>query len=263
MWSKWGFIGVLFSLSLVLGSCGSSKTIATDIESRKLESKAIVEALDSIHRARPSFLSTRIDTKYSSKKQNVSFKANLKVNADTAVHALISYAGIPLVTAMITPDSVKVSNKKEKCYILQDLNFFKEQFGIDFTYQNLEELLLGMPINFSREQTYFANENTKSQEVYTTILEHDGNKLHFYYTLTSDLKHLKKVAVQSEKDEVTIEINYSDYWDDVSYNCPKHVFVTIKSPKNKITLNLNYDKVELNNPKEMIIVIPESYESCK
>lgn len=252
----------LFVAALMLHSC-VSKLIGTQDDLPKLQEDRILTALDSIHKSYPEFLSTKIDAKYSDKKQNVGFKASLKVNADTAVHALISYAGIPLVTALVTTDSVKISNKKEKCYILQELDFFKYQFGIDFSYYNLQELLLGRPINYDRNRTYYIQEDPYNYTVSTQKDRIDEGRLLFTYQLSHDLKQLKRVEITSFKDEVTIVITYSEYWQDPVFSTPKLVNVEIKSPKNEIAVSMAYDKIELNVPKEMIIVIPESYEKCK
>lgn len=250
-------------MTVAVFSCGTKKTSGGQDKLPKLKEDKLVAVLDSIHRSSPVFFSARIDTKYSDKNQNLSFKTSLKINSDTATHALISYAGIPVITAMVTPDSVKVSNKREKCYMLQDLNFFKEQFGIDFSYLNLEELLLGRPLNFSSKQTYYLMDDPYNYILSTQKERKDEGKLLVSYLLTPDLKHLQRVEITSFKDEVEIVVNYSTYVDDRDFSSPKTVYVGIKSPKNKISIAMTYDKIELNVPKEMVIVIPESYEKCK
>lgn len=258
------WINALIIILAVSGihSCGKKLSGGQD-KLPKIKEERLIEVLDSIHRSGLSFLSARIDTKYADSKQNVSFKTSLKIDRDSAVHALITYAGIPIVTAMITNDSVKISNKREKCYVLRDLDFFRAQFGVGFSYRDLEELLLGRPLRFNPEQEYFLIHDPYNYSISTQKEGGNEGELLISYHLTPDLKHLKRVEITSFRDEVSITVNYHDYGTDPVFSAPRTVSVQVKSPKNEIFLTMTYDKVELNVPKEMVIVIPDSYESCK
>ncbi len=253
---------VIGVLAIGIQSCARKLTEGQD-KLPKVKEEELVAALDSISKSVPQFLSTKIDTKYTDNKQNISFKTSLKIQKDTAVNALITYAGIPIITAMITTDSVKISNKKEKCYILEDLNFFKNRFGVDFSYLNLEELLLGRPLDFNPEQEYYLIPDPYNYVLSTQKKMEDEGRVLISYYLSPDLKQLKKVEITSFKDEVTISVNYPEYMAGDVFSSPKIITAEIKTPKNQILLSMTYDKVELNVPKEMIIVIPDSYEKCK
>lgn len=257
-WTNLFFVVALLSLF----SCGRKLSGGQD-QLSKVNKEQLIDALDSISRSTPSFLSTKIDTKYSDKKQNISFKTSLKVNKDTAVHALITFAGIPIITAMVTPDTVKISNKKDKCYIIQNMEFFKAQFGVDFTYLNFEELLLGRPLNFDKNRAYYLIEDPYNYIISTQKERVDEGKLLISYHLSRDMKQLKRVEVTSFRDEVTIAVDYPEYHIGTNFNAPKIINATVTSPKNEISLSMLYDKVEIDVPKEMIIVIPDSYEQCK
>lgn len=254
----------IFSVVLLFGifSCGRKLSGGLD-QLDKVSKEKLIEALDSISKSTPTFLSTKIDTKYSDNKQNINFKTSLKINKDTAVHALISFAGIPIITAMVTQDTVKISNKKDKCYIIQNMEFFEAQFGVNFSYSNLEELLLGRPLNFNKNTTYFLIEDPYNYIISTQKDKTDQGKLLISYHLSRDMKQLKRVEVTSFKDEVTISVEYPEYHIGTNFNAPKQINAIITSPKNEISLSMAYDKVEIDVPKEMIIVIPDSYEQCK
>jgi len=40
------------------------------------------------------------------------------------------------------------------------------------------------------------------------------------------------------------------------------VEINIRTPKKSLLLTLLYERIEVNEPQELIIVIPESYEKC-
>jgi len=252
-------IAIIF---IALQSCGSKKIILQD-KLPKVDDDELFAALDSISQSVPEFLSARIDTKFSDKKQSQSFKIALKIDKDDAIHTLMTFAGIPLITAKVTQDSVSISNKKDKCYIAESLTFFKEQFGIDFTYKNMEELLLGRPLNYNSTQKYYHINDPYNYIVATQKKLEDNGKLLIAYHLSTDLKQLKRVEITSFVDKTTISINYPEYHIDPLFSAPKIIDTEITTQKNKINLFMSFDKVELNTPKDMIIIIPESYARCK
>jgi hypothetical protein len=46
------------------------------------------------------------------------------------------------------------------------------------------------------------------------------------------------------------------------YDLPAKVEINIRTPKKSLLLTLNYERVEVNEAQELIIVIPDSYEKC-
>jgi hypothetical protein len=47
------------------------------------------------------------------------------------------------------------------------------------------------------------------------------------------------------------------------FSIPRNVLMRIKSPRNLMVLELRYDKIEINQPQPLFLVIPEGYEECK
>jgi len=69
-------------------------------------------------------LKAKINTRYKSReKQNLIFGTFIKMHKDSAIHATISILGIPILIALITPDSLKFINKKEQKYFEGDFSY--------------------------------------------------------------------------------------------------------------------------------------------
>ena len=71
----------------------------------------------------PKTFYTKVSTKYSDTSQNISFKTSIRLVKDSAVNALITYAGFPIYNSVVTPDSLILVNKRGKCYTKTKLNF--------------------------------------------------------------------------------------------------------------------------------------------
>lgn len=142
-------------LILIITSCHprESEFKPEKVKNRKTED--LVRALDSLGNVRPDHFYSRIKTVYADTNRTVSFRTSLRMTKDSAVSALITKASIPVAQAMVRPDSVLIHNKMSNCMIQKDLSYFKEAFGVDFSYVNIEELILGLPIDFDTTQRYF------------------------------------------------------------------------------------------------------------
>ncbi|MGB0914611.1 MAG: DUF4292 domain-containing protein, partial [Crocinitomicaceae bacterium] len=106
-------IWVLFILALT--SCGSKKEQAGD-KLAKAKDTELTQVLDSLSSVKFDYFYSKISTKYKDSSQNVSFKTSVRITKDSAVNTLITFARFPVFNAIVTLDSVKVTDKQKKCY---------------------------------------------------------------------------------------------------------------------------------------------------
>jgi ABC-type microcin C transport system permease subunit YejE len=267
------FVFAVFGL-LWLGSCAPKFVTAIDetIPLEKLpkkKDKELVETLDSLALVKPKTFYSKLSVDYKDTTREISFKTSLKIISDSAVSAIITYAKIPIVTTMITKDTIKVVNRKDKCYVIQTLNYIKDNFGIDFTYNNIEELFLGRPLDYKIDQKYFvindpyryqiSSHRKREKKRFERRAKED---IIINYFLTNDAKELKKTTIFSPSDTTEISVDYLSFQADKGIKVPENVFIQIKTPRNRIYVGLEYEKIEINELQELIIVIPENYEKC-
>lgn len=264
----------LFWAILLLTSCAKH---LTDVEQDKLPRKKtqdLIEVMDSLSHRKPDFFYTKIKTDFSDTNRNISFKTSIRMVKDSAINTLITYATLPIINSIITQDTVKIVNKRDKCYIIQSLSYIKENFGIDFNYKNLEELILGMPLDYDTTQKYFQIHDpfnyTISSHKKRDIKRFDRNErllekedIIIKYFLSDDARGLKGMYIESPSDSTSIKVDYLTREMTSDYNVPKEVYIAITSPRNQMRINLSYDKVEINQPQPLFLVIPEGYEKCK
>ena len=265
------FIFPTLFVALVV-SCGTSR-VATSVEKveiAKQKDERLVEVLDSLSGISFDYFFSKISTKYKDSSQNLSFKTSVRIVNDSAVNAVISFANVPMVNALVTLDSIQLTNRRDKCYEKENLNFIKEQFGVEFDYENIEELLTGRPVAYNPNQEYYRindpfeytmcshkkreirrNERLEKREIIT------------YYTLTDDLTNLKSMQIFSPEDSTIIEIQYEPRELIGVFMVPTFVNVTISTPRQEIEVNLDYRKTNLDSLEKIHFVIPESYEKCE
>ncbi|MDR2906891.1 MAG: DUF4292 domain-containing protein [Bacteroidales bacterium] len=76
----------------------------------------------------------------------MSFGGQLRIKNNEQIWIMISAMGglMEVARLKVTPDSVFLYNKYEKTATIRDLGFFKELTGIDFTFDMLQNLLIGI-----------------------------------------------------------------------------------------------------------------------
>lgn len=262
----------IFILFLIEGMFSCSKKIVGEIPVKldRKKTEELTQKLDSLSKQIPTTFYSKISTRYADTNQNLSFKTSVTILKDSVYSALVSYAGIPIINAFIDKDSLQFTNKKDKCYSKTTLLHLKEQFGVSFDFQNLQQLFLGLPLNYQSTAKYYQIHNPfdyilsnyKKREI-RKLERKDWDDFIIKYYLNPDLKSLKKLVIENPKDNNFIVVNYLKYHFENGYNIPSEVFIDIKTYKNHIEVRLEYDKVEINEPQDIFFTIPENYDVCK
>ena len=234
----------------------------------------LLQIMDSLSTHQPSFFYAKIATDYSDTNRSISFKTSIRMVKDSAMNVLITYAKIPIVNANVTRDSITLVNKKDKCYIQQSLSYIKESFGVDFSYNNLEELMMGLPLGYDTSQRYFKINDPfdytisshRKREIKRLDRQPQNDEsrddIIVRYILNDSLNALKGMIIESPTDSTSIEVTFLQREVVDTYVLPKKVAYLIRSPKNTIRILLEYEKVEVNQRQPLYLVIPEEYEKC-
>jgi hypothetical protein len=82
------------------------------------------------------------------------------------------------------------------------------------------------------------------------------------YFIADSLNGLKGMFIESPSDTTSIKVEYITREMVSSYNVPKEVYIVITSPRNQMRINMNYNKIEIDEPQPLHLVIPEGYEKC-
>jgi hypothetical protein len=82
------------------------------------------------------------------------------------------------------------------------------------------------------------------------------------YILSKDAKELSKTTITSPSDSTEIVVDYNSRNLVKNINVPYEVVIKITTPRNVMYIKLEYEKVEVDEPQELLIIIPEKYEKC-
>ena len=256
-------------VSLLLVSCG---TTATSNEGKlpKVKDADLRQAIEEISAQSFDYFYAKIATKYKDSTQNVSFKISVRMRKDSVVNTLLTYARLPIYNTLITPDTIKMVDKREKCVMVESLDYFKNKFAVDVQFNNIEEFFFGSPIAFNPAQKYYRVNDPfsytlcshKKHNIKKNIRK-DKREIITYYTLSEDLKSIQQQRIDSPQDSTIILIDYVERaWVGDQF-LPKKVEITIQMPRQEVHVFLDYKKIRLNVKEKIHFVIPGKYGECK
>lgn len=269
MWSK--YLNIL-AICLLLVSCKNKKRILRDIEAADLKSK--MEATDVIKEMKANefefnTLKAIIKTKFkTSSGENQSFKTLLQIQKDSAIEANVTYLNIPVLSALITKDSIKFVNKRDKKYFVGSIESVSDYFKVPVDYKNIENLLVGNAISIDTTKDHYLIDFEK--EVYLSSIKKselkeilNGNKSYdgwMYRYWINEYFRPGKTILNNPLKESSLEITQRDYIQIDDQEIPNHTTALFSNPVDTIDIKLNYNKIRLNKPLEFKFDITEKYD---
>lgn len=255
-------------LVLIFISCRSAKEVQQE-KLPRVKDEVLMDVLDSMLVQKIDWFYSKVSTKYVDSTQSNSFKTSLRMRNDSALNATITFANIPIVNALLTTDSIFVSNRKDKCYTKQSLEYLKKNFGVTFSSDNVEEIVLGLPVGYDPDHKYhqidreglYILSSHKKREIKRNEKK-DEREIITYYGISPDLKRLDQVIIDSPDDTTLIQIDYTKRELVDGFLSPDEVVVLITTPRKVININLEYKKTRVNEVETIYFVIPEDYEEC-
>jgi len=259
--------------SLLLWQCRAKKPLITDSTSQELLSKQKADTIvKQVLENNFEFtdLKAKIKTKFKSReKQNIAFGTFVKIVKDSSIHATISIATIPVVVALITPDTLKFINKKEQKYFVGGIDYVKSLLKTDISFYEIQDLLVGNPVKLKPTDSHYLieeeNEVFLSSKSKNALLALKKSNLPSSEWLVkywvNGLYKTGRTVVENDSEKTVIEIIQADYNKVDGQFFPNRTQAEIATPKDSITIQLNYQRVKINTGVVFEFSIPDHYSS--
>ena len=260
--------------TFVLQSCGTTKELVELEKVKNINEKILVEKLFEQGDVGYNYLSSKVNVDFKNKSQDRSFAVYLKHNVDTALGGTIKFAQIIGAAFKVDYDSIHFTNKLERCYFLQNLDYLSELFGTDVEFNFFQDVILGLPIgldtNIKYKQigdnysyTLSSHKKKAFRKLENDKLDIEQEMMLIQYDLKPNNFELFRTTIQVPSDSVTITINNVARKMVDGFNVPEITTIDITHPTDTIFVKLDYGSVRLNDWKEISVRIPETYESCR
>jgi hypothetical protein len=260
-----------FLLLLAMASCSRQWTDSGEKPEKlpRLKEKVFIEKMDSLHEMRPKYFYSKIKVTYADEDRKVSFKSSVNIVQDSALSTILSYAAIPVFTAYLDTEKITIVNKKDKCYTGKAISEYSELWGIELSFENIQELIFGLPIGYINGDKYHVLNNPyeyvisthKKREQKKSEKRHKSNLI-YTYKLNSKANSLSSAQIYSPVDSFKIDINYAEWQEKEGRLYPKEMIVFLSGPKTSAEIKMVFNKLKINTPRKLSLIIPESYDPC-
>jgi len=264
------YIIIICSVASLYSCSGRKKTI----DGEKLKNHSPKYLIDSV--LKTEFDYTWLRTKgsaivnFQGNKNTV--KVNFRIRKDSAIWTSISKSTIPILSALLSEDSLKFLKKiGGKQYYLGEYKEINSLLNLDFNYLLLQDFVSGTPIMFDYEGKYnskiedgmYLLSSDKSKKIEKLLKKGKSNRKHtLLYRCWIEPSNFKcsKVEISFLSDSSYLEVNYSDWIDVNGHDFPEKSSIYFTTPYDTLSLQIKYsNKVKINEPQQMLFKINDNY----
>jgi hypothetical protein len=270
---------LIFCLSLLTFTSCKNKQNLPKIITKRISDKELREALFNLQKINYNHFYSKISINYRDNKKDQTFSSTLKMKIDSAFSGTFKKGPIILGTYLVNKDSIKSTNKLDKCYFTEDLSYISSILGVELEYDFFQSILVGKPIGLNQDKKYKQIKDKKKQfyilsshskhkfqkiEKDKLNIENERNdNIYLQYFFSPDDLSLAKMHIEIPADTVSIYVNYLEQSMIDSNFVPKLTTIAVTNPRDSIVMQLDYTKTKINVPKTIQFSVPPSYEDCK
>ena len=201
--------------------------------------------------------SAKIKVDYSnSKGRQPDFVANVRMLKDSVIWISLSNdIGIEGIRVLITKDSIKMLDKLANTYQVRPLSHIQELAQIPFTFSDLQNILVGNPIFFSKDSitSYSNSSNGYSILSYTTLFKN-------LLTIAADYSVTKSKLDDNDPTlNRTCDLIYNDYENKTGMFFSTQRQITI-SQRNKLEVQLRFKDYKFNEELTYPFSVPKKFK---
>jgi hypothetical protein len=264
----------LFVLIIAAASCKSTKKIQTAIAKKDTTGRVVpvhdthADSMSYIHDVLGRLKAHHIDFRTLSAKIKVNYTDKdgeqpeltviLRMKKDSAIWVSInatifSYEAFRL---LITPDSIKLIDKRAKAVQFRSVSYLRELTQLPFDFYTVQDLLLGNPIYFDSTRVLSYKKNAQSVQLMSLgeLFKHlmtisDGDNL---------LQHSKLDDIDPARNR-TCDLTYSGYVNNngLLFSTERQISV---SEQSKLDVNMNFKQFSFNETLDFKFPIPKNYK---
>ena len=177
--------------------------------------------------------------------------------------------GIQAASIHLTKDKGQLLNRLSNCYMEGDAKLVSNFTGVNLELLELEELILGLPLYYTKLDKQFIQ--TSKDSAQNTKVTFSGNIrtnsseqkwVDLVYLFNDSLTYMKQLNLAIPKDSITLVWKCEEFQDNSGFRVPAKVSIVINRLKSIMEVELKYNSVEINVPEKIEFDIPKNYEKC-
>lgn len=266
-------LGVLFLVLIGLVGCtGSRKAVR---EPLKEEGAQYLTRKLKEHELHFQQFSAKFNATYQVDRKKTTVSGNLRIERDSIIWISITPAlGIEAVRFMLTPDSIKLINRLSNSYFSKDFIYINQLLNKTLDYDMAQSFLIGNDFSLYDSNSFKASVDNQQYKLNTT----DRRKIRRYVRRSEDdisipiqsiwldpesFKVTKVLLKEAERDSRKFQATYDEFEDIEGKLMPYALDFLVETDEKKISIKINYLKIQIDQEQTYPFRIPESYTEIK
>lgn len=207
-------------------------------------------------------------------KKKTSFRGMIRMRKDSVIWISLSPAlGIEMARILISQDSVKFINRLNKEYMIADYRVVNDFLGTNVDYDVLQSILLGNDLTYYDDGKFRVSYDSKQYHLVTA----GRSKLKKYIKTRDDATriYIQNIFLDPETFKITqmkikeltkesqkLDATYSNFQVLNEQLFPESVYYDITAD-NQVLINLNYSRMDINEPQRFPFSISSKYVRIK
>ncbi len=263
---------ILFSFAIVaaITGCRSVKPVQSSTAAADTLAMAVSNGIDSagylrqvmeeVDKRKISYnsFSAKVKVAYTDRDgKNTDFNAYIRMRHDSAIWVSVNAVlGIEAMRMLVTPDSIRLINKLDKEYQVRPIAYLQEITRIPFDFYDLQDLIIGNPVNLTDTLVSFQTENTLPVIAITS----EGNEFRNVLRVAKENYRLQSIRLE-DKNPVRgrfANLLYRDHRATGNTHFPAGRTITL-SDNSVLTIDLEFKQYDFNEVLSMPFTIPKNY----
>lgn len=250
------YLIALILLSVVLSSCGSSKTL----KSKNLETQSLKAIIKNYDKSTPDFktMRGRLKCVYNDGKDRQNVNISYRFQKDEVLWMSAKLAGIIQLAKMkITPGNIQFYERIDQSFFEGDFQLVSAFIGLELDYSQIQNLLLGQAV----KTIDISSSDLESFDDYFRISSNFKDGLAQRLFVDAKTFKLKQQVLKKGNKEVMITYNTYQMLDGMSF--PEDMTIIAGDNEDKVSLNLNYKNINLNEDLRFPFKVPNHFKPLK
>ena len=196
---------------------------------------------------------------------NITTDAQLRIIKDEMIQLSlrIPILGTEAARVNISPDQVIIIDRINRMYFAESMENLKKRFPFDFNFYSLQSLFTNQLFIAGKQELMrddYTSFNYWEDEFSAILSQKDSRGI--IYDFTSDYSHrILKTEVYNSNKAMDMNWDYSDFGRTSNNRLfPMKMNVALTTPKDLVSMNLNFSSVDIDTPFELKAEIPPKYK---
>ena len=250
-WFLWGSIALLTA-------CKSVRVLPNKAPVKRVDLKVLTTEIAKAEENINTFRA-RIKAVYNDQKRKQQVNVNFRLDNGKTFWMSANML-IPIAKLLVTPEEVQFYEKFQKTYYKGNIDFLNQQFGSNFTFQDLQNIFLGNPVTDLRKVKV---ERISHPRYYVLTPKEKGQRFrptYFFDPVNFRLVEQRFLVAGTAQ---SLSIKYTNNQQLEGKIVPKNIEISTFDGNNFLQLSLEYLRVDFPKNLTTPFSIPSGYKKIE